>query len=162
MKDKIDDNIKNDEPKKSDKNILDRNEQISLALLLILVGAIIFTNCYRSVDFSPAIKTVQPQETASFQSTVTIGTSEAESTTKAESKTDNTAASSKPESGLININTATVTELMTLYGIGESKANKIIEYRDKFGDFKYPEDIMNVSGIGEKTYEKIKDDITVE
>ena len=58
----------------------------------------------------------------------------------------------------ISINTATLDELMTLSGIGESKANKIIEYRNK-NSFKAIEEIMNVKGIGEKIFEKIKDKI---
>ena len=64
-------------------------------------------------------------------------------------------------SNLININTASVVELMSLDGIGESKAKAIIEYRDINGDFENILDIKNVSGIGESIYEKIKDNITV-
>ena len=56
--------------------------------------------------------------------------------------------------GLVNINTASKEELMTLNGIGESKANSIIEYR-KTNKFNTIEDIMNVSGIGEKFFEQI-------
>lgn len=58
---------------------------------------------------------------------------------------------------LISINKATKEELMTLIGIGESKAEEIIKYREEHGSFKKLEDIMNVSGIGEKAYSKIKD-----
>lgn len=61
--------------------------------------------------------------------------------------------------GLININTATKEELMTLPGIGESKAEKIIAYRGANGRFSKPEDIMNISGIKEGLYNKIKDKI---
>ncbi len=60
----------------------------------------------------------------------------------------------------VNINTATIEELTTLTGIGESKAKLIIEYRTK-KPFEKIEDIMNVSGIGESAYEKIKNFITV-
>ncbi len=62
--------------------------------------------------------------------------------------------------GLVNINTASVEELMTLTGIGESKAKAIIEYRTQNGNFKTPEDITNVKGIGEAVYAKIKAYIT--
>lgn len=61
----------------------------------------------------------------------------------------------------ININTATVQELQTLEGVGETRAKDIIEYREKNGDFKDISEIQNVSGIGEKTYEKLKDKISI-
>lgn len=62
---------------------------------------------------------------------------------------------------IININTATKEELMTLTGIGETKANAIIEYREVNGYFINIEDIMKVNGISESTYSKIKDFITI-
>lgn len=61
----------------------------------------------------------------------------------------------------VNINTASSEELQTLKGIGPSTAQKIIEYRTLYGAFGSIEDITNVSGIGEKTFENIKDQITV-
>ncbi|MCR5273561.1 MAG: helix-hairpin-helix domain-containing protein [Lachnospiraceae bacterium] len=65
------------------------------------------------------------------------------------------------EDGVVNINTADENELMTLNGIGEQKAKSIIEYRNTNGDFENACDIMNVSGIGEGCYQKIKDNIKV-
>lgn len=64
-------------------------------------------------------------------------------------------------SGKININTASVEELKTLSGIGESKANDIISYREEHGSFTSPEDIMKIQGIKEGIYNKIKDKITI-
>ena len=61
---------------------------------------------------------------------------------------------------LVNINTATQSELESLTGIGPSMASKIIDYRDKNGKFKSREDIKNVPGIGSSKYESIKDEIT--
>ena len=63
--------------------------------------------------------------------------------------------------GKLNINTATVEQLMALSGIGESKAKSIVEDRAKNGLFSSIEDITRVSGIGEAMFNKIKDDITV-
>lgn len=62
---------------------------------------------------------------------------------------------------LINLNTASQAELESLPGIGPTTALKIIEYRDANGPFLNAEDIINVSGIGPGTYERIKDLITV-
>lgn len=65
------------------------------------------------------------------------------------------------DTGIININTATQTELETLPGIGPSMASKIIEYRKENGSFKSIEDLKNVSGIGEAKYAQVKNKIMV-
>ena len=62
-----------------------------------------------------------------------------------------------PKDTTISINTATKEEFMTLPGVGESKAKAIIKYREDNNGFKELEDIMNVSGIGERAYAKIKE-----
>ena len=64
-------------------------------------------------------------------------------------------------SGLININTATASQLTTLDGIGESKAAAIVEYREQHGDFSSVDDLLNVPGIGEKILEGLRDQVTV-
>ena len=71
-------------------------------------------------------------------------------------------SSDKITSGSININTATAAGLMRLPGVGESTANKIISYRESNGGFKVIEEIMNVSGIGEKKFEAMKQFLAVE
>jgi len=61
----------------------------------------------------------------------------------------------------VNINTANAEQLMTLPGIGESTANKIIDYRNKNGDFKTLDQLKEVPGVGEKKYEKMKEMLTM-
>ncbi len=84
---------------------------------------------------------------------------------KSTSSTDLTfetsSSSTNSVKGKVNINTASKTELMELSGIGEVKAQAIIDFRTKNGPFKNLHDIVNVPGIGEKTYENIKDLITI-
>ena len=81
--------------------------------------------------------------------TESIGTAEASALSEAGS-----------EVNIVNINTASAEELMSLNGIGEKTAEAIIEYR-KSTPFEKPEEIMNVKGIGEKKYENIKNSICV-
>ena len=64
--------------------------------------------------------------------------------------------------GKVNINTATVEELKTLKGIGEKKAEAIIEYRKKNGSFKNKEELMKVRGIGKKLYESFQERVIVQ
>ena len=62
---------------------------------------------------------------------------------------------------IININSATQSDLEKLPGIGSSTAEKIIDYRTKNGKFKKIEDLMNISGIGESKFNNIKDYISI-
>ena len=66
-----------------------------------------------------------------------------------------------PNAKKVNINKCTAKELETINGVSESIALRIIEYREKNGEFRSLEQLMNVVGIGQKTYEKIRDYITL-
>jgi competence protein ComEA len=66
-----------------------------------------------------------------------------------------------PAGAPVNLNTATVAQFEKLPGIGASTAQRIVEYRQKNGNFKKVEELMNVRGIGEKSFLKIKSMITV-
>lgn len=75
--------------------------------------------------------------------------------------TNSNSNSNSNSSGLININTADAKELEKLTGIGPVLADRIIEYRESNGAFKSIEEIKKVRGIGEKTFEKMREGITV-
>lgn len=77
-------------------------------------------------------------------------------------KIDSTNEKSSSKSDLVNINTADSSELQSLPGIGTTIANSIIEYRKENGNFETIEDLKNVSRIGDKTFDKLKDLITVD
>lgn len=91
-------------------------------------------------------------------------TEKSESSQSISEERDNSAAISASEpnvSGKININAAPASELVRLKGIGEVKAAAIIKYRNENGGFKSVDELINVSGIGKKTLEKIRDYVTV-
>ncbi len=86
----------------------------------------------------------------------------ADSTTTSDPQNDPSQNSdTTAENSKVNINTATSEELQTLNGIGESKAQKIIDHREKNGLFKTIDELTNVSGIGSKTLESLRDSICV-
>ncbi|WP_035173720.1 ComEA family DNA-binding protein, partial [Lactobacillus equicursoris] len=70
-------------------------------------------------------------------------------------------SASSASGGQVNINTASATELQKLNGIGEKKAQQIIAYRQEKGGFKSIDELKEVSGIGDKTFAAIKDQLTI-
>jgi competence protein ComEA len=75
--------------------------------------------------------------------------------------TTSKAAATATAAAPVNLNTATVEQLATIPGVGPKMAERIIDYRQKNGGFKKVEDLMNVSGVGEKSFLKMKPLITV-
>ena len=73
-----------------------------------------------------------------------------------------TDANDVSESGLININTSDTELLSQLYGIGDTLASRIVDYRENHGDYETIEEIMKVPGISEKKFDEIKDYICAE
>lgn len=70
-------------------------------------------------------------------------------------------AASTPSSAIVNLNSATAAQIAALPGIGPKTADLVVQYRQKNGPFRKIEEIMNVRGIGEKSFLKIKDRLTV-
>ena len=79
----------------------------------------------------------------------------------AQTKSSPRIAAKPAVAGTVNINTASATDLQALPGIGAKTAERIVEYRQKNGPFKKVEDLMNVRGIGEKNFLKLKPQLTV-
>lgn len=77
------------------------------------------------------------------------------------SEKNDASSSSSSDGEKININTSSAADLQKLNGIGEKRAEQIIAYREQNGDFKKIEDLMQVSGIGEKTFAALKDQLAI-
>ena len=82
-------------------------------------------------------------------------------TSSAQTKASGRTSSKAAPAAAVNINTAPASELQTLPGIGAKVAERIVEYRQKNGPFKKVEDLMNVRGVGEKNFLKLKGQISV-
>ncbi len=120
---------------------------VIFALILIIFAGLIIASTYNRhrVEPEPTDNNVSFQyKTYSKDSTVTSTDSDSAHTT------------------LININTATVSELDELPGIGLKRAQQIVDYRENVGNFKTISDIKNVEGIGDGIFNQIKDFITVD
>lgn len=85
-----------------------------------------------------------------------------EQNTSKDSRTDQNEDTNSIGQGKVNLNTATVEQLITLPGIGQAKASKIIDYRESNGKFVKIEDIMQIPGIKQGVFEKIKEQIYVQ
>lgn len=122
--------------------------------MFLTAGVILFT-----VFTSPVSEKSEDVSSEVFSDNVSSDVDVSISTTA--QTTENITPSSTAAVGLININTASLDELMSLKGIGETKAQAIIDYRETYGLFPNINSLTNVSGIGEKTLSKIADKITV-
>lgn len=137
-------------------------ELIIVAAGLIFASIIMLASLFYTPPASTATVIYSGKSVADNTESQSYSESVSESQTAAKSNNQESGSSSaQAKTQTVNINTADVQTLCTLSGIGEAKAQKIIDYRNSNGSFKSADEIMNVSGIGEKTYENIKDSITV-
>lgn len=132
------------------------HEKIIVIISLICLAVLLV---YRLVEVKPR-KVIRVGYSVSSAASVSADSNGAGSASVA-SGTGEAVSSAASIGGLININTATAEELTALDGIGQKRAEAIVAYRSENGAFAAVEDIKNVSGIGDATFEKIKDSITV-
>lgn len=135
---------------------INSHERVLVAIALILFAGVIF---YNFLTLS-RIGEIGGEVALSYENATEkkeLGTTVEKTTTV----TEETVKESSENTRMININTASINELTTLPGIGEVKARAIVDYRENHGPFKSVEELMMVSGIGEKTYEKLREKICV-
>lgn len=135
---------------------INSHERVLVAIALILFAGVIFYNFLtlsRIGEIGGEVASSYEDATEKKELDTTV-----EKTTTV---TEETVKESSENTRMININTASINELTTLPGIGEVKARAIVDYRENHGPFKSVEELMMVSGIGEKTYEKLREKICV-
>ena len=107
------------------------------------------------------IPSVSEEKNSENNNNININTNSNSSGKGQNVKTDRNNVMVMKNNSKININTANISELKQITGIGESTANKIIDYRENVGKFKKIEDIKEVKGIGDAKYESLKNKITI-
>lgn len=135
-------------------------ETYLISFALVLLAVILLYEVYMTPKFSPAV--IKKTEGTSAVTNTTHLDEENDIVIKNSKKKSNKYESNNNTStNIVNINTAGVNELCKLPGIGEVKANAIIEYRENYGCFSSADDLTNVKGIGIKTVSKLRDKVRV-
>lgn len=144
------------------KNISFTKNEIKVILFVITVLITGFSiKFYKQVLNSPSLRFDYTKEDSVFKS-LSERKFDPDKNISNDSVNNKTESNDPSSGGLLNINTATRSELIDLPGIGESTADKIISYRDSHKKFNKSEDLMNVSGIGKKKFDKLKSHIKAE
>jgi len=144
----------------------------AVLLVLIIAGGVILLFQGRGFSSSTA-KASSTGEIAALKAEIdnlnkkiddlnrNIETAKAAASTATVESASSTSGSATTPAGKININTASASELDGLPGIGPTYAERIIEYRNSNGGFKTADELKNVKGIGDKTFDKLKDYVTI-
>lgn len=164
---------------KAKRHTLSLTERVLFALVLVLFGAIVLINTINTGDFNPTVEyishnsdeNVLTENKTNSTSSLSEGSTESTSTSSSEETQSEAAATtsvastttvvSNSQAIIVNVNTASIEQLTQLNGIGEIKAKAIIDYRTANGNFETVDELLYVSGIGEKILEKIRGNITV-
>ena len=137
----------------------DREKHVILFLVCTLIlgyGVKLYQGSHLYDDFKPV--TSIEKESFEKKARLAYDTSKRKGLNSSESSTEN---DSKPQTEIININTAEKQNLVKLPKIGTITAERIIRFRDDYGPFKSIDDLLKVKGIGPKTLEKLKPQITL-
>lgn len=140
-----------------------KQEQVlSVIALLLLAGVMLYHVLSSPIRYKVTMDDEEvTTETVVTETTVSFSVTETKSLADTTVITATTAMPGIDASGKVNLNTASLQDLMTLKGIGQSKAQAILDDRNENGPFSSVEDLTRVSGIGEKTFENLRDQITV-
>ncbi len=131
-----------------------KQTEILIGISLIIIAAIIMVIALYQPRVTSDVDSSKSIEQTNYNAVPQSSSVSVEQTIAALADDDN-------ENIVINLNDCTAQDLMKLKGIGESKANAIIAYRNVIGSYSNTEEIKNISGISDKIYESIKDNITV-
>lgn len=143
-----------------------KQEQVlSVIALLLLAGVLLYHVLSSPLKYDITVEDEVTTETVVNETTVSFAADEPTTESVTEpgtlSDTQTTTPPAIDATGKVNLNTASLQDLMTLKGIGQSKAQAILDDRNENGPFSSIEDLTRVSGIGEKTFENLRDQITV-
>lgn len=137
---------------------INSHERVLVAIALVLFAGVILYNIH-TLPPKGSEKSGGEVVTRYSENTTLSDNSRKKVSQSTEQQTSATTVDEKSQ--LVNINSASLSELMTLPGIGEIKAQAIVDYRLEHGSFTAISELMNVSGIGEKTFEKLREKICV-
>lgn len=146
-----------------------RQTILLIGVALIIIGIIFIvialtqprTVTTTEVTYSSSSSTATDSDSSSSDSSSSSESSSGSSSSSSGTTTTSSSETTTDENYVINLNTCTADDLTVLDGIGDAKASAIIAYRETLGGYTSVEQIKNISGIGDATYENIKDHLTV-